>query len=493
MKKIFSILLLASAILLSNCGKEWLDVNKDPNNPETASAELVFPAGVISIGSQVGGYYALVGGFWSQYFSQSNAANQYKELDKYNPTSSDFNGQWREMYAGGLSDLQYVISDAETNENWTYYLMGTVMQAYGFTIMVDFYDKVPYFDAFQGDSESNFNPTYDEGSVIYADLIKRIDFALAKEETELTDAQKNSDIVFGGEYDRWVEFANTLKLKMYLRMAYSDAATAQAGVEGLYSADVVFLGQDAVLDIFVDATGQRNPLYDSNVENLNVATNLRVSTTIFRYYEANSDPRMATVVGSNANPMPQGGFNIPSTVLDPITVCVYNQSPTSPVYFISEVESDLLQAEAIARGWGTGDDEGFYNSAVSSDFLRKGFDAEAYIGAGNVYEYPSTGTLEEKMEAITMAKWAAFAGTSQTLEAFFETNRNGYPVVGTEVAWVSGAYNTVYVPGTFMYSIEGTTGGAFPKRMIYPQDEINLNTNVPAQTSITAKVWWDKK
>ena len=209
--------MLTSIILVTGCGKEWLDVNKDPNNPESANAELVFPAGVVSIASQVGGYYALAGGFWSQYFAQSNAANQYKELDQYNPTSADFNGQWREMYAGALSDLQYVLTEAEAAENWTYYLMGTVMQAYGFTVMVDFYDNVPYFEAFQGASLENFNPVYDNGDVIYADLLTRIDAALEKGETELTDGQKESDNVFGGDYQSWVDFANTLKLKMYLR------------------------------------------------------------------------------------------------------------------------------------------------------------------------------------------------------------------------------------------------------------------------------------
>jgi len=493
MKKVFSIIMIASILFLSNCGKEWLDVNKDPNNPETASAELVFPAGVISIGSQVGGYYALAGGFWSQYFAQSNAANQYKELDQYNPTSTDFNGQWREMYAGGLSDLQYVINEAEANENGTYFLMGTVMQAYGFTIMVDFYNNVPYFEAFQGSAESNFNPVYDEGSVIYADLIKRIDAALEKEPSELTDGQISSDIVFGGDYDSWVAFANTLKLKMYIRMSEVDATTAKTGIEKMYTANDNFLNSNAGLDIFVDATGQRNPLFASNVQNLNVGTNLRVSTTIFRYFENNLDPRMASVVGSNSNPMPQGGFNIPSTQLDPPTVCVYKQSPSDPVYFISDVESLFLQAEAAARGWGTGDEQALYNSAVSLDFSRKGFSSAGFIGAGEVYEYPMGGTLEEKIEAITMAKWAAFAGTSQTLEAFFETNRNGYPVVGAEPAWKANDYNGDYVPGTFTYSLEGTTSGSFPKRMLYPQDEINLNSNVPSQTSITDKVWWDTK
>lgn len=494
MKKIFSLLLL-SIVLLSSCGKDWLDVNKDPNKTDQASAELVFPSGVVSIAAQVGGWYALAGGFWSQYVSQSNSANQYKFLDQYEVQGDDFNRMWREMYAGGLYDLDYVIKASETSENWTYYLMATVMQAYGFAVMVDLHDKIPYFEAFQGSTLSNYNPVYDDGDVIYADLLTRIDLALSKGQTELTDAQANSDFLFGGDYDSWVQFANTLKLKMYLRMVYADPTTAQSGIEALYTSGAEFLSQNAGLDIFVNQEGKDNPLYASNIRKLNVGTNMRVSSTIYRFYMNNTDPRIASVVSdmNKVNPMPQGGFNIPTPQLDPSTVCVYKQSATDPVWFISEVESYLLQAEAIARGFGSGDDKAYYDAAILADFARKGFDGSSFIASGGVYEYPDGGTLDQKLEAICMAKWAAFAGTSQMLEAFFETNRLGYPIVGTEPAWVNGAYNPLYVPGTFMYSLEGTTSGAFPKRMIYPDDEINLNANAPAQTEVTDKVWWDKR
>jgi hypothetical protein len=191
--------------------------------------------------------------------------------------------------------------------------------------------------------------------------------------------------------------------------------------------------------------------------------------------------------------MPQGGFNIPSTELDPPTVTVFAQRATDPVWFISDVESYLLQAEAIARGWGSGDDKAMYDMAVSLEFARKGLAGQeaAFLAAGGAYEYPSGGTFDQKLETIIMAKWAAFAG-SQCTEAFFETNRTGYPKVSSEKPWKDGAYNPVYIGGLLSYSLEGTTNGVFPARMIYPQNEVNLNKNFPGQTKITDKVWWDK-
>jgi hypothetical protein len=492
-RKNYIVTILLSLMIFSGCSKDWLDINKDPNNPESATAELVLPAGVVSIGAVVGGYYNLIGGMWSQYWTQSNVANQYKYIDQYQIQSGDFNLQWREMYANGLSDLQYVLNKAEETENWSIYFMATVMQAYGFEVMVDFYNDVPYTQAFQGDAAvQNFNPVFDDGQAIYDDLIERIDNAMAKEFNELTAAQENADLMFGGDMNSWVQFANTLKLKMYMRQMYVRPDVAQAGIEALYASGAEFLSQNAWLDIFIDEMNKDNPLYASNVRNLNVGTNLRVSATIFRYFEQNGDPRLNYIVDGGSVPLPQGGFNIKTTTLDPTTVCVYAQAATDPVYFISLEESYLLQAEAIAKGWGTGDDKALYDAAVTASFARYGEDASSFIGAGGAYEYPAAGTFEQKQEAIIMAKWAAFAG-SQGLESFLETNRTHYPAVSTVDSWVNDGFNDAYVGGLLTYSLEGVTSGDFPKRMIYPQDEVNLNTNCPDQTDVTDKVWWDVK
>lgn len=491
MKKIFSIITLAILISISNsCTKDWLDVNKDPNNAESATAELILPSGVVSLGAQVGGSYNLLGGFWSQYWTQSNAANQYKYLDQYQISSSDFNTTWREMYAGALGDLELVLNDSKSKENWALYLMATVMQSYGFQVMVDLYDKVPYSERFQG--ITNLNPKFDDGQTIYKDLIVRIDEAMSKEMNLLTEKQKKADFLFNGDMDKWMQFANTLKLKMYLRMVYAEPSFAQAGITSLYSSGANFLSEDASLDIFLDEANKDNPLYESDRRALNVATNLRVTTTIFKYLETNSDPRMATVVQSNTLPEPPGGTIISSEQLDNTKVAIFRIGATDPVFFISEVESYLLQAEAIEWGWGTGDAKSLYDQAVLADFTRKGFDGSSFIASSGVYEYPYTGTFEQKQKAIIMAKWVAFAG-SQGIESFFETNRTGYPQVSAIPAWKEGAINPDYQGGELTYSLVGSTGGAFPKRMIYPQDEVNLNINCPAQTVVTDKVWWDKK
>ena len=497
-KNIILSVFLGALIFISSCSKDWLDVNVDPNNPKTANPELVLPAAEMSLGTVVGYYYNLVGGFWSQYWSQSNAANQYKYIDQYQiqDNSTPNNRAWREAYANGLSDLQYVINTTKEKKNWSIYLMATVMQGYGWQVMVDFMSNVPYSEAFQGDaSNPNFNPHFDDGKTIYLDVLSRIDTALLKTYNELSDAEKKGDFLYKGDIASWIKFANTLKLKMYMRMMYADPTAAEAGVKSLYDNGAEFIttpDEEAKLDVFIDQEGKDNPLYANDRRKLNVATNLRVSATLYRYLQAKSDPRLDAYVQANSNPMPQGGFNIPTPQLAPTSVAIFRITATDPVYFISAVESNLLQAEAVAMGWGTGDAKALYDEAVTLSFDRYGEDATSFLDAGGAYEYPSAGTFEVQQKAIMMAKWAALAGT-QGLEMFFETNRTGYPVVSAIPAWENGIYNTSYEGGELTYSLEGITGGIFPASFIYPQEEVNLNKNFPGQRTVTAKVWWDVK
>jgi hypothetical protein len=404
------------------------------------------------------------------------------------------------MYASALNDLHYVKIQAETSEDWTIYLMATVLECYGFQVLVDLYDNIPYNEALLGQTEGNFSPAFDDGQAIYDALIAEIDNALSKELNVLSAKKLKQDFIFGGadaevQPGLWVQFANTLKLKIYMRQMYARPAVAEAGIRSLFNAGANFLTTSAMLDIYVNETDKDNPLYASNVRKLNVGTNLRSSASSYNYLLENGDPRFDELFGPGVA-LPQGGFSVLSTVVDPPTVSVFILSPTTPVTLISEAESYFLQAEAIARGWGTGDAQALYEAGVTADFAKYGLDGSAFIGAGGPYEYPG-GDFESQQEAIIMAKWISMAGT-QTIESFFETNRTHYPpshpIVGNN--YDERYANALSQSGVIQYSLEGLTQGQFPKRLIIPRNERLTNVNVPAamkSAKITDKVWWDTK
>jgi Starch-binding associating with outer membrane len=278
----------------------------------------------------------------------------------------------------------------------------------------------------------------------------------------------------------WTKFANTLKLKVYMRQTNSSrAAIANAGITQMLTAGTQFLDIDAGMNQFKDEINQSNPLYEYNNRRLNVATNLRMSTTMASFLDANADPRKAAyyLAGNSLN---QGNF---TSTVGAGTIAIVKLSATTPAYLMTIEESLLLQAEALERYSGGAGAKAKYDAAITVNFARYGLNAASLISG--LYAYPSAGTFDKKLEAIITQKWAAsFPGNG--FEAFFEINRTGYPKTSTVPQ-----SNPAYVPGQIAYAVNGVTGGLFPRRIPYPLTERNANPNAPTLVPITTPVWWD--
>ncbi len=498
--KIYHKAVILAALLLSSAAcKDTLDINKTPNNPaiEAATPEVLFPSATMSTAGRVGGELAILGGIWSQYWTQSNSSNQYKTIDSYNLQKIDLNGSYNELFAGALADYQLAISKAQARADWRYNLMATVLKAYTYQVLVDLYDQVPYFEAFQG--QANLQPKFDDGYTIYKALLAEIDAALAKDYKTLkfSDTQKATDFVFYGDMNKWEQFANTLELKMYLRMVNAKPAEAQAGIAKLYTAGANFLTTDAGIykdgkgnNIFTTATNGENPFYEYNIKRLNTTTNLRASITFTSFLSSNVDPRAVRYFGT-ATPIGihQGDFSATQAAQPTYSNATTPlQDASDPVWFITAAESNFMQAEALERYYsGVGAKER-YNAGLTAAFVQVGLTAGAadpFI-AGK-YAYPTAGTFQQKLKAIIVQKWASFPG-SHALESFFEQQRTGYPQISPVYSTASSYLGSN--AGEWVYAKNGVTSGKFPKRLVFPASERDRNKNTPAEVPITTKVWW---
>jgi hypothetical protein len=478
-----------------SCEEKLEDLNVDPNNPSTVTPELALPAGITSVASVAGGRFAIVGGIWSQFYTQNNASNQYKDIDAFYFTPSDFSREWQELYAGGLNDLKFVKEDAARKQNWSFYLISTVMEVYAFHLLTDIYGDIPFSEALRGD-EGISEPVFESSEAIYDSLIARLDNALGKDfsATTITDPG-NADFIFGGDTEKWIQFANTLKLKIYLRYAEVQPNVASAGIQALYSSGAVFLSEDAKLDHFSDEAGKRNPFFEQDKSPaLNTNQNLKASRSLFDLLNDNADPRLDDIYNEAENggykAMNQGDFNATSTALPPLTISTGKVGPIDPVFLISEAESYFLQAEAAERGWGTGDAEELYNMGVTASFARFGEDASALLAGpyalDTFADAPHLGdNAGDRLGAILTQKWIALAGTYQGIEAFFDRMRTGYPLT-------SAVYQTDanYRAGQLVYPKEGTTSGKFARRVFLPDTETARNPNAPSQPALSDPMWW---
>jgi hypothetical protein len=476
MKKFFISIIIISAAF-TGCSTD-LDINRNPDalNPDSAPLSAQLPAGIAGLAGSEGASYAIIGGFWAQFWTQSNAANQYKDIDNYSIGTSDYNYAWDGMY-DALGDIRNVRRRALEESNWKYYLIATTLEVQASQIMTDFYGSVPYSEA---NDKEILEPSFDTGEQIYDQMIVDLNDALAKDvSVSVGQVPGADDFIFGGDMDKWTQFANTLKLKIYMRQTESSrSAIADAGITALLASGVTFLNEDAAMTQFIDEINQSNPLFEFNNRRLNVATNLRMSRTLSSLLIANGDPRRDAYYTAG-NALNQGDFN---NAVGAGTIAIVDLHPTTPVLFMSKEESLFLQAEAALRYNGGTGAQALYEAGVNANFARYGLSSGGLLTGA--YAYPA-GTFSQNLEAIITQKWiASFPGNG--FEAFFDKNRTGFPVFSPVYQTDAG-----YVPGQWVYSLNGVTGGtSYPQRIVYPLSERNANTNAPALVPITTPVWW---
>lgn len=467
------------AVTAAGCGK-FLDVNESPNQPLVADVKLLLPSGQAATAHVLSNQFGITGGIWAQYWTQNPFSSQYRNNDRYNLQPSTSNNSWAILYAGALQDYKRVIENAGSLTQHA--AIAYVMKAYTYQMITDAWGDVPVKDALN--EGVSLNIPYQSQKVVYDSIQLWLDRGLAMLNPASPNKVGSEDVVFQGNINQWIRFANTLKLRAYLRISAIDGTRAEAGVRAL--AGKPLLASSAMIQ-YATSGGNENPLF-SEILGLGRTQNLVASNTFLDAMKENNDPRLAqlytkvtwdgvedTIVGG-----PQGDFgsspdfdySYPSAATGGLGAD--NNSALAPVVLISEAESYFLQAEARARGWfTTGSAQTLFNDGITASFEANkiGSEAAAYIASAPDAQWP--GTLADQVKAIITQKYYAMNGW-QTFEAWTEWRRTGYP-------------------DFFTLSVNQRLGGKFPVRLPYPETEANTNgafKDVKHRPN-SERLWWD--
>lgn len=507
---------LALGLLLSTGCKKWLDVNQNPNIATDAPVSMLLSSAQINTASVVGVDFQVYGSIWGQHWTQATSSSQYRNIEQYQPNAANFDRVWALIYSGALADLSQVRQKARAGGQRDYDAVSQLMMAYVYQLATDAWGDIPFTGALRGqaDQGGEFNPRYDPQERIYSGINAMIDSArVIIDELDAanvhtlgaTSSDYHGDFIYQGDLALWRKFANTLQLKVNLRLSERAPAVAQAGVARAFAAAgdrTGFLeeGQTALINFSTTALNQ-NPLY-AEIVGLNRTQNIVASATVTSAMNENNDLRayaLFTYIPSTGlvTGIPQGAYNLPPTT--PVSIPTSytgargqdEQSATAPVRFMSDYESYFLQAEAAARGWtGDNDMELFYKGITTSfnalakplqDEIEEPVSDAIYVylrgdtasgtPPGEWATYPAGGTLNQKVRHIITQKWFSMTGT-QGFEAWTEWRRTGYP-------------------DFFTISANSIIGNTFPTRFLYPNVEQTRNANFPGQQFTTQRVWWD--
>lgn len=513
MKKI----IIYGALLFSiaSCKKGFLDINENPNSSTSASPELVLPNALnVTAARQINQFTFINAwmGYWCQ--SGSYAISTTSINDTYQQTTGSGEGLWGNIY-NNLEDYNYIEKQANAAGKPFYEAAAKIMKAYDYEQLVDMFGDVPYTEALQG--ISNVRPKYDDAQTIYESLIAGIDDAI--ELLQRPDAsQSGGNTLVQGYVDKitsstlskndfWIQFGNTLKLRMLVRQSQIPGRESyiQSEIASIIANGRGFIEKDAGVNpgYSNDAAGKQNPFYGFNYNTSLTYTNdfWRANQYSINFLESNGDNRYedlyskqtgdATLPSYLGNTLGIPGFvSSKSSAFGPGVLKIAGQSAV----ILSASESYFLQAEATIRGWlNAGSDDAaqvLYEKGVTASFSSlRNYDIFPLLGrsapeieASNLYssgdpdyDWASATTFDKKLALIIRQKWVAMNMVTP-FEAWCDYRRLGLPA---DMALSQSPYVDVR---------------AIPVRILYPQSEYNTNAaNVPVQSvqaHHTDKIFW---
>ncbi len=458
MKSINRFVIVFSIALLASC--DFGDTNVNPALPSDVSAQAITPAAQAGLAFAIGGEMVRISGLFMQQFQGINA--QQFDNYKYLVKASDMDGVWRRMYASALNPLVTILRKAESvNSNHTAG-MAKVLIALGIGHLTDMFGDIPYSDAWEG-LDDNFFPTYDTQEAIYGSIHSLLDEAISQLSGDAGSgpALAGDDLMYGGNTDAWIKAAQALKAKYYLHtckvdnQAYSKALSA---LENGFSSNA-----DDLQFNFGSNTNEANPQYQFTQDR---GGNINIDPYFFNLLIDLNDPRSPAFLSPAST---DSGFN---TNFNSGT---FYTTINSPVIYVSYAEQKFIEAEAKLMG--SGDVEGA--QAALAEAIRASL--EKIVGTADdayVAQHSDlSGLADQQAQLAQIIGQKYIAMYSHGLQVWTDYRRTGFP----DIPPVEGGNNAF------------NNNGEIPRRLPYPQTEIDLNqSNVPISApDFQQRFWWD--
>ncbi|MCW3467696.1 SusD/RagB family nutrient-binding outer membrane lipoprotein [Chitinophaga nivalis] len=429
----------AMALIMSSSCKKYLDVNTDPDRPVVAPPASILTGAEVTAAYTIGGAdFALVASILSN--QTDGASQQFASYQNYLLVADNFSNSWSNMYQGILLNLVELRRLAEEKKYYHYSGTSKILTAYVLGTVTDMWGDVPYSDAFKG-ANFDFKSKYDKQEDLYKTIDGLLTGAIADLNQPALGIQPDvNDVIFEGDVQKWIQFANSYRLRLLIHQTKKDAAGFAQKVIAAAAAPGGIITQEAddAQVVFLSDPSRANPIYQFNVTRGGYVA--YESSYLIKSMQALGDSRV-----SRYRP---GSF--------------YGNK-TSPVIFLSSYELQFILAEAHERLGHHAEAKAFYEAGVKGSFLKVG------AAIGNYLSHPevSFDAATDKLKLILTQKYYALYLQP---EAYTDWRRTGIPAL-----------------------VSKNGDKPIPRRLPYPQTELSYNeSNVPTGITLTTRMWWDQ-
>lgn len=477
MKKIiYSIAILAFS--LASCTTDFEEINTNQNAPVSVQPSLLLRQVIYNFGDEMSYEGFAAGDLLGQY----RTALDFNLFGRHDLKSPQLGGNPWPIFFTNLRDNEIILKQSrETPAFKVYEGPSLILKAYMAAGLTDLFGDVPYFEAFNG-IDGTVTPTYDLQEDIYQNergILDNLDKGIAAINAYSGSIRLEGDILFDGNLNAWVRFANSLKIKYLVRI--SDKVNVASQLQTIFSDGnyITTNSQNAVFD-FTNTEPNSFRLAQLRVGDFNnyvmsktvedILTNLN-DTRIGVYFKPVANASFVTYKGL------LNGVDATSTSITPADYSLSGKafredSSVLDANFSTAWETSFFLAEAAQKGLITANAQTLYENGVTLAFEYWQTEMPANYLTGNA-AFNAAGTTP--IQQIITQKW--IANIINGYEGWTEFRRTGFPAFKQ----ISASLNN----------------NIYPVRMPYPADEAalnaaNYNTAATAtnDNSINVKVWW---
>jgi len=390
-------------------------------------------------------------------------------------------GLWNFGYNDVMGPTERIISNAKsaspgTATSQSQLAIARIIRVAGMHPLADGWGPIIYtkYEAQNSDGSYTYDSQQDVYNAFFADLDSAVTSLSAIVAANTPSTFASLDMIYGGNYTKWIKAANSIRLRLALRLTRVDNATAKAQVQ--------------------KALSNTYGIITSNADNMHVAynsssgggfvqvsrdwTDERLGADFETILTGYNDPRLplffSVATDATVGPIFKGiregadisakGDYVGYSAVNTTTFGANPASSTNDLNIITAAEVNFMLAEIALRGWLTGSYNGtaqsYYQAGIKTHFDIYGISNTAYtayiagttlpvnyvdpkkaahnIAAVNLVpaKYDATNTNEYQLQQIITQKWIALFPNGK--EAWSEWRRTGYPKVFTNYLNFSG-------------------------------------------------------
>lgn len=467
--RIYLLSILVLALSFSSCQKDYFDINTDPDAATTVDPEFLLNKSAISYANE-----RMAEIYGTRLYPQMWLGGDYNgwEDEIFNVSPFTTNNFWSISYTDVMTNANKAIelSQSKYTNPKNAVAQLKVWKAFVFYNTTMLWEDIPFSEV--GQIESIVAPKYDKQEVVLNGVLTLLDEAIA--DFSVANPEKLKDPWFSGDISKWIKIANALKLKVLMTMVDADPSKASEIGNLISSGEFMSSNSDNWKFQYIDEAGKKNPTwmiiekYYGSSQEAWLASNV-----VLNLLQSNNDPRLDRFYMIGPDAVDYVGIEPYEVISDRIYEISYVSTDIIrgdyPDYMVTYAEQELLIAEAIQRGFASGNADAKLLSGITASMSHFGVDASStstYTGA-----IPSLGSLSSSDALQLIYK-------EQYLNLFDR-------VVDPWIQWRRTEYPALTLP-------EDAAISDIIRRLPYSPTEQSSNANALPNKPLDTKMWFDR-